>query len=202
MSETPYTGPRMTIDSALEVLARRRGDSVVVSTMTAMGPWRAKAGNDRDLICLGFMGGASSMALGVALARPELPVWVLDGDGSLAMQLGSLLTIANAAPTHFLHIVFNNGVYDTSGGQTVPADGLASWVGLAEGAGYAQAVRFTDAESFDSSIDALLEVDGPVLVELMTQASGIGYVTPPFAQAPRRHPFAANWRAVRDALAQ
>lgn len=193
---------RMPLDSALDVLGRRRGDAVVVSTMTALAPWRARAGTDRDLVCLGFMGGASTLGLGVALARPETPVWVLDGDGSLEMQLGSLITIANAAPRHFLHVVLNNGVYDTSGAQRVPGEGTVSFVGLAEAAGYAQAVRFEDVESFDSALDALLEVDGPVLVELMTQPTGVGYQVPEFAQAPRRHPFAANWRGVRDALAR
>ena len=118
------------------------------------------------------------------------------------MQLGSLITIANAAPRHFLHVVLNNGVYDTSGAQRVPGEGTVSFVGLAEAAGYAQAVRFEDVESFDSALDALLEVDGPVLVELMTQPTGVGYQVPEFAQAPRRHPFAANWRGVRDALAR
>jgi len=198
----PTPASRMSLDAALEVLARRRGDAVVVSTMTASAPWRARAGTDRDLICLGFMGGASTLGLGVALARPEVPVWVLDGDGSLAMQLGSMLTIAGAAPRRFLHVVLHNGVYDTSGAQPLPSEGNVSFVALAEAAGYAQAVRFEDAESFDGALDALLEVDGPVLVELMTLPTGVGFQTPPFPSAPRRHPFAANWRTVREALAR
>ena len=196
----PDATSRMSLEVALDVLARRRGDAVVVSTMTALAPWRARAGTDRDLVCLGFMGGASTLGLGVALARPDVPVWILDGDGSLAMQLGSLITIANAAPRHFLHVVLHNGVYDTSGAQPIPAEGTMSFVALAEAAGYAHAARFDDAESFDASLDALLEIEGPVLVELMTQATGVGYQTPPFAQVPRRHPFAVNWRSVRDAL--
>jgi sulfopyruvate decarboxylase subunit beta len=196
----PASGSRMPLDTALDVLARRRGEAVVVATMTALAPWRARAGSDRDLICLGFMGGASTLGLGVALAQPETPVWVLDGDGSLEMQLGSLITIANAAPRRFVHVVLNNGVYDTSGAQPVPGEGTVSFAALAEAAGYAQAVRFSDIESFDAAIDGILEADGPVLVELMTQPTGIGYQIPEFAQAPRRHPFAANWRAVRDAI--
>ena len=77
--------PRISVNSAIEALARRRKDQVVVSTMTVMRPWRESAETDRDLICVGFMGGASTFGLGVQLARPEVPVWVLDGDGSLAM---------------------------------------------------------------------------------------------------------------------
>jgi phosphonopyruvate decarboxylase len=191
----------MSLSSALEVLARRREDQVVVSTMTVIAPWMERAGGPRDLRCVGFMGGASTMGLGVALARPDVPVWILDGDGSLAMQLGSLLTIANAAPRHFLHVVFHNSVYDTSGAQPVLAEDRMSFVTLAEGAGYARAARFDNAESFDAALDELLNVDGPVLVELMTQPSGVGYQAPPRATEPPTPALALNWPVVRDSLA-
>jgi phosphonopyruvate decarboxylase len=191
----------MSLASALEVLARRRDRQVVVSTMTVIAPWMERAGGPRDLRCVGFMGGASAMGLGVALARPDVPVWVLDGDGSLAMQLGSLLTIAHAAPRRFLHAVFRNGVYDTSGGQPVLAEERMSFVAMAEGAGYARAASFDSAESFDAALDELLEVDGPVLVELFTQPSGVGYSPPPRMTEPAPAPLALNWVTVRDSLA-
>ncbi|MEX2446451.1 MAG: thiamine pyrophosphate-dependent enzyme [Dehalococcoidia bacterium] len=196
------TGVHMSVDSALGALARRRQDQVVVSTMTAIAPWRAKGGTDRDLVCQGFMGGASTFGLGVALARPDVPVWIIDGDGSLAMQLGSLVTIANAAPRRFLHVVMHNGVYDTSGAQPLPAEGRISFTGLAESAGYAKAVRFEDAESFDASLDELLEVDGPVLVELMTQPLNAFYTLQPPSDTPRTPPLAQTWPGVHDALAR
>ena len=123
---------RMTADSAINVLSRRRDDQVVVSTMTIMAPWTAKGANERDLRCVGFMGGSSTLGLGVALARPDTTVWILDGDGSLAMQLGSLLTISNSAPENFVHIVFNNGVYDTSGAQPTLAAKNMSFAELAK----------------------------------------------------------------------
>ena len=192
---------RMTVAGALDVLERRRDEQVVVSTMTVIAPWRERGVTDRDLRCLGFMGGASTFGLGVALARPDVPVWILDGDGSLAMQLGSLLTIANAAPRRFLHVVFHNGVYDTSGGQPVVSEAQASFAALAEGAGYARAVRFDDVESFDAALDELLDVDGPVLVELMTEALGAGYQAPPLLTEPTSGPLALDWPVVQDALA-
>ena len=66
------------------------------------------------------MGGASSLGLGMALARPDRRVLVLDGDGSLLMQLGSLATVAGAAPRNLVHFLFKNGVYHTSGAQGIP----------------------------------------------------------------------------------
>ena len=195
------TSNPMPVARALDILDRRRSDQVVVSTMTVIAPWRERGVTDHDLRCIGFMGGASTFGLGVALARPDVPVWILDGDGSLAMQLGSLLTIANAAPHRFLHVVFNNGVYDTSGGQPVVSEERASFAALAEGAGYARAVRFDDVESFDAALDELLEVDGPVLVELMTEPLGTGYQAPPIPTEKTPGPLALDWPAVRDALA-
>jgi sulfopyruvate decarboxylase subunit beta len=196
------TTKRMPLDGALDVLRRRRGEQVVVSTMTTILPWRGDEPHERDLRCVGFMGGASTFGLGVALARPDVPVWILDGDGSLAMQLGSLLTIAGAEPRRFLHVIFHNGVYDTSGSQPVLAEDRMSFTGLAESAGYAKAVRFDDVESFDAALDDLLEVDGPVLVELMTEPVRRDYVRPsaPTEKAPG--PLAQDWVGVRDALAR
>jgi len=205
MPET--TGNRINVDAALSALERRRENQVVVSTMTAMRPWREKAGNDRDLVCVGFMGGASTFGLGVQLARPDVPVWILDGDGSLAMQLGSLLTVANAAPRRFLHVVFHNGVYDTSGAQPVLAEGNMSFADMAKGAGYAEAVRFEDIESFELALDDLLETDGPVFVELITEPTGEQFsgsrpeerLAP--GERPRPSALADVWPKVRDSLA-
>ncbi|MBT5774947.1 MAG: thiamine pyrophosphate-binding protein [Dehalococcoidia bacterium] len=204
----PTTGNRISVDSALAALAKRRDGQVVVSTMTAMRPWRESAETDRDLVCVGFMGGASTLGLGVQLARPDVPVWVLDGDGSLAMQLGSLLTVANAAPRRFLHVVFHNGVYDTSGAQPVLAEGNMSFAEMAKGAGYAEAVRFDDIESFDVALDELLEVDGPVFVELISEPTGDQFKGPqggaaahPPGERPVPSALAAIWPKVRDSLA-
>src|SRR5262245_8154258 len=65
----------------------------------------------------GSMGLASSMGLGLALARPDLPVFVLDGDGSLLMNLGSLATIGWTRPARLVVIVWDNELYGTTGGQ-------------------------------------------------------------------------------------
>ncbi|MBV1879530.1 MAG: hypothetical protein KUG79_17950 [Pseudomonadales bacterium] len=192
--------PRLQRDDAIDSLARRRRDEVVVSTMTAIGPWMRNSPSANNLVCTGFMGGASTLGLGVALSQPDLGVWVLDGDGSLLMQLGSLVTIADAVPRSFLHVVFHNGVYEVSGGQPLPGEGGVSFAGLAAAAGYAEAVCFDSIEALEAQLDQLLAVSGPVLIELMTEPCGDGYQPPPPLLEPTREPFADNWRAVRDAL--
>ena len=76
-----------------------------------------------------------------------------------------------------------------------------SFTGLAEGAGDAKVARFDDVESFDAALDELLDVDGPVLVELMTEPLRRDYVRPTPAQERLPGPLAQDWPTVRDSLA-
>ena len=194
------TRQRMSVESALDVLARRRDDQVVVGTMTANGVWREKSPSDLNLPVLGFMGGASGLGLGVALSRPDRDVWVIDGDGSLMMQLGSLGTVAGAAPKNFVHIVVHNGVYETSGSQPLPSQSQVDFAQMAEGAGYAQTASFGDAEEFDAAIDELLAAEGPILIQLYTRPGGRFYTARP--TPPGSTPaFARMWPPVAEALA-
>ena len=117
---------------AQNVISRYRGDAVVVTTMSTNFEWPQVSTNpDLDLMFSGAMGKASSVGLGVALARPDKKVIVLDGDGSLLMNLGSLVTIANMAPPNPVHFVFENEVYRTTGGQLIPGAVKSSFTGLA-----------------------------------------------------------------------
>ena len=163
---------RMSLEAALDALARHWADQLVVGTMTANGPWLERAPGDLNLACIGFMGGASALGLGVALAQPEREVWVIDGDGSLMMQLGSLGTIAGAGPENFVHFVIHNGVYETSGAQPLPAQQRVDFAAMALGAGYRSAASFADAEEFDAALDDLLAAPGPILIELRTRPGG------------------------------
>ena len=155
-------------EDALRAIAERRGEAVVVPTMTTAPAWRDIAPDDLSVTCVGFMGGASSLGLGIALARPERRVIVLDGDGSLLMQLGSLATIAGAEPRNFTHVLFKNGVYHTSGSQTIPGGMRVDFAGMARAAGYRNAHVFDDLEDLRIRLPELLAEDGPVLIELHT----------------------------------
>jgi phosphonopyruvate decarboxylase len=134
--------------------------------MTALAGWHAVQQSDLDMPCVGSMGSASSLALGLALARPDRQVWVLDGDGSLLMQLGSLATIAEAAPPNLHHFVFHNGVYALSGDQPIPGGTGIDFALMAKAAGYKSTFTFDDAESFITSLDEILAQAGPVLIQL------------------------------------
>jgi phosphonopyruvate decarboxylase len=159
---------------AIAALVAERGDAITVTTEQAIGAWRAAVAEPANEIpdhldIVGCMGSASTIGLGIALAQPGRTVIVVDGDGSLLMQLGSLVTIAGAAPTNFFHFVFENGVYETSGSQPLPAEGRFDLTAMAGAAGYAHAVQFDDGSAFAQALPALLRQRGPVFVSIRTE---------------------------------
>jgi len=162
-------------EELLRAIAALRGDAVCVPTMTTVPAWRTIAPDDLSVVCVGFMGGASSLALGLALARPDRRVIVFDGDGSLLMQLGSLATVAAARPRNLVHLVFKNGVYQTSGAQEIPGGLQVDFVAMAKAAGYREAYALADLDAFRRRFPATLREEGPVLVELHT---GLAEKTP------------------------
>ncbi|MHB8574487.1 MAG: thiamine pyrophosphate-dependent enzyme [Dehalococcoidia bacterium] len=154
----------MSRTEALRSIAQVRGERIVVSTMQVVQPWHHLSPSPLNMTCVGFMGGASTLGAGIALAQPDRRVVVLDGDGSLLMQLGSIATIAGAAPANFHHILFHNGVYETSGSQPIAPAEKIDFAAMAAAAGYRAAYTFDDAGRFREDIAAVLDEEGPVFV--------------------------------------
>ena len=152
---------------AIDILAEHRRDALSVATMGTLAPWRL-AGQTAEghLDAIGCMGSASSIALGLALGLPGRKVLVLDGDGSLLMQLGSLVTIGGMQPANFYHFVFANGVYMTTGNQRIPGLDSIDFPGLALGAGYRQAMRVRSADELREALPGVLSAKGPALVQV------------------------------------
>src|SRR5215475_2788841 len=107
-------------DDMLKVLARHRKDEIVVAVYMAAQELTHISPNDLNYTFTGAMGQGSSHALGLALGRPDKRVVVLDGDGSLLMNLGSLVSIAAAAPKNLVHFVCHNETYEANGGHPLP----------------------------------------------------------------------------------
>jgi phosphonopyruvate decarboxylase len=152
---------------ALEMLSEHRSDELVVTTMSSARVWPTVTTRpDLDLPLKGCMGKASSLGLGVALARPDVKVVVIDGDGSLLMNLGSLVTIAGLAPKNLVHVVLEGKSYDTSGGQPTPGDGRLDWATVAAGAGYTKTASIETEEELATQWPDLLKAEGPVFVRI------------------------------------
>lgn len=155
---------------AVRILDEQRHDGIICSTMSANnvhhGLPSVSKNESLDFPMGGAMGKGSSLALGLALAQPDRKVLLLDGDGSLLMNLGSLVTVSNKAPENLYHFVFENGVYAITGGQPVPGSGKTSFAGMAKEAGYAAVYEFEDTEEFATGLHDILHEKGPVLISL------------------------------------
>jgi phosphonopyruvate decarboxylase len=182
-------------EDVLRVIAAARGDAICVPTMTTAPAWRTIAPNDLAIACVGFMGGASSLGLGLALARPDRRVLVFDGDGSLLMQLGTLATVSGARPRNLIHLLFKNGVYHTSGCQEVPGGLAVDYVTMARAAGYRGAHAIGDLEEFRRRLPVMLREEGPILVELSTTLAEQTPMT-----APGGPPFSRQVEELRARL--
>jgi len=169
--------PIMSLDQALAALAHHRGDAIVIATMSAGFLWPAHSSSARDLCYIAPMGSAAAIGLGLALARPDLRVCVLDGEGSLLMNLGVLVTIAEQQPANLVHIVLNNHCYAITGGQPVPGAGRAQLGALARAAGIAETYDIHDITQWQAFLEEILcsstrtsaAAPGPIFAEVRVQ---------------------------------
>jgi phosphonopyruvate decarboxylase len=122
-----------------------------------------------DFLNVGAMGHAIAVALGMAIARPDRAIVLLDGDGAAAMHLGSQLTVANSAPPNLMHILFNNRAHESVGGQSTELSASdLSHVALA--AGYRSAGTVDTLAGLSDTVSAGITDDGPVFIEALIQA--------------------------------
>src|SRR5215216_5814263 len=160
-------------DACLKALARHVTDrDIVIPVYTAAFDWLSIRPHPLNYLAHGAMGLAASHALGLALGRPDRRVIVLDGDGSLLMNLGSLVSIAEAAPRNLIHFVCENGTYEANGGHPIPNRGRVDFTGFARAAGYRDVHMFSELKMFEQQVGAVLAQDGPVFVDLKVTPSG------------------------------
>jgi sulfopyruvate decarboxylase subunit beta len=157
----------------LKAIARQVNDAdIVLPVYSTAFDWIDIRPSPLNYLSHGAMGLASSHALGLALGRPDKRVIVLDGDGSLLMNLGTLVTLAEAAPKNLYHFVMENGTYEANGGHPIPGRGAVSFAGLARSAGHKNVYEFADLKVFEQQAGAILAEPGPVFVCLKIVSSG------------------------------
>jgi sulfopyruvate decarboxylase subunit beta len=157
-------------DQCLKLIAKYHRDELVVPVYQATFEWLVIKPEAATFTAVGAMGQASSLALGFALGAPDRRVMVLDGDGSLLMNLGSLVSIANAAPDNLLHFVCENGTYEANGGHPIPAKDKVSFAKLALAAGYREAHEFSELDALEAALPGILRARGPVFIDLKIEA--------------------------------
>ncbi|MDQ3944812.1 MAG: thiamine pyrophosphate-dependent enzyme [Actinomycetota bacterium] len=136
------------LDCLAAVYTELAGAAVVTNMGAVASELHSLGHRDNFFYLQHAMGLASSVGLGVALSRPDLPVVVLDGDGSVLMNLGTLATLARHGPANLSHVVFDNGAFLSSGGTPTPtADGV-DLAAVARGSGIARATTVGTLEEF------------------------------------------------------
>lgn len=110
-------------------------------------------GHKYDFLTVGSMGHSSSIALGVAVNKPNTKVWCIDGDGAVLMHMGAMAVLGANAPKNLVHVVINNGAHETVGGMPTVA-GKIDLVGIAKACGYPNSVRVDNFEDLDRELRA------------------------------------------------
>lgn len=166
LSDLAVGGPR---PSRLQVLERllaelSPADAVIATTGKCGRELFTLADREQHLYQVGSMGGASAMALGVALNTSRRVV-VLDGDGAALMKLGNMATIGACHPEGFLHILLDNGVHDSTGGQKTAA-ATVDFAGVALACGYMAAWRCDSLPAFSEALASARDRPGPALIHV------------------------------------
>ncbi len=184
----------MSQHQALEALARHRGNRIVVTTMTAVGIWPELSDTPLDFAYLpSAMGHGPGLALGLALGQKKHGVLVVNGDGSMLMNLGSLVTLA-ANPADVVIVVLDNGLYEVTGGQPTAGTGRVDFAELARAAGIGRVHAFDDLATWEQGAAGVLADPGPTFIVVRVEAR-LGQKTP---KPPR--PMAEQISRLRSAI--
>lgn len=153
------------------VTAQLPKDAIIVSTTGKLSrelyEYRDEKNesHEKDFLTVGSMGHSSSIALGIALAKPDRKVFCFDGDGAFIMHMGALTNIGYLAPSNYIHVLFNNGAHESVGGQPTLGFNI-DVVAIARACGYTRAVSVSTEEEINRAISEELSNQGPSLIEI------------------------------------
>ena len=173
---TPRPGPdetgSMSREETIRLIVHMLPEDAVVVSTTGMASRelyeireQTGQGHGRDFLTVGSMGHSSQIALGIALALPERPVFCLDGDGAVIMHAGGLAIIGSLGPANFRHIVLNNGAHDSVGGQPTCGSDI-DIPGIALASGYSRTFRARNPHELEEETAKLVECAGPAMLEV------------------------------------
>ena len=152
------------VDNAPEVL-------IVAGPGNAKFDLAGTGDRDQNFYIWNSLGMAPSIGLGLALAQSTQKVVVLDGDGGTLMNLGAFATIARMAPSNLVHIVWDNGQYQLTGGQLTATSTVTDLAAMGKGAGIKKAVEIRSLSEFKAGLSTWLSEPGPWLIVAKTDAN-------------------------------
>ena len=166
----------MSREDALKIILKQiPKDSIIISTTgkTSREIFEIREENNEphntDFLTVGSMGHCSSIALGIALTQPNRKVFCIDGDGSLLMHMGSLAVIGKAHPKNFYHILMNNNVHESVGGQKTAIDSV-DVLGLLKSVNYKKVKRVRSDSDLTKGMNEIVNVIGPNFMEIKVKS--------------------------------
>jgi phosphonopyruvate decarboxylase len=179
-------------DALRQVVAHTSATTTAVLASTGFCGRELYALDDRpnQLYMVGSMGCVAPLALGLALARPDLRVVALDGDGAALMRLGAFATVGAYGPANLLHLLLDNGVHDSTGGQATVSPQV-SFAHIAAACGYASSLETDDVAHVAEWLEAAPD-DGPRFARLLTRSG-----TPRDLPRPSLTPLEVKTRLMR-----
>ena len=187
------SGDRLDRRAAVARILAARGDGLLVTGLGSTTWDAAAAGDDpRNFYLWGGMGGAAMVGLGLATARPGRRVVVITGDGEMLMGLGSLATIAVAAPVNLAVVVIDNERYGETGMQETHTAHGVDIAGVAASSGFAHARTVRTEADLEAAVPLVHRANGPILAAIKVSAA-----RPPMVLPPRDGPLLrARFRAA------
>jgi len=166
---TPADGRPTRTTALREVVAHSAPETTAVLASTGFCGRELYAVADRgnQLYMVGSMGCVVPLGLGLALARPDLRVLALDGDGAALMRLGAFATVGAYGPPNWLHLLLDNGAHDSTGGQATVSP-LISFADIAAACGYASSLETDDVTRIAGWLDEQ-PLRGPRFARLLTR---------------------------------
>lgn len=162
---------KMLREEVIQHIVKVSGEDPIVSTTgkTSRELFETRVTNSQshkyDFLTVGSMGHSSSIALGVAINKPDVRIWCIDGDGAVLMHMGSMAVLGTNQPKNLIHVVINNGAHETVGGMPTVATRI-DLVALAKACGYPNAVSVDTFEALDRELEAAKERDELSLIEV------------------------------------
>ncbi len=184
---------------ALKVIFPRLEQCIVVTIMGAVAAELQSLGHRPGFFYLEHaMGVASSMGLGIALARPELRVVVLDGDGSILMNLGGLTTLARYRPRNLVHVVFDNESLLSVGGFPTATSTGSDIAGMAAAAGIPRTAAVRTVEEFTAAFSEALAAGDLTTIVAKVEARGPATYVTDLTMLENRFQFQRHLREIRS----
>lgn len=158
-------------EKTLEAIAEAANEDIIVCTTGKASRElfeireRRKQSHEKDFLTVGSMGHCSSIALSVALHRPEKKIWCVDGDGAALMHMGAMAVIGAANPKNYIHIVINNGAHESVGGMPTVANEV-DLLGVAEACGYKHIFRIEEETEMQNVLEKVRKCDELTFIEV------------------------------------